>query len=137
MNRLSELLRTRLETEGLSVRDAGKLIGVSHSTVARAVSGETVEIDTLVKIARFLGMSVEDVLDPKDTPDDVLEQIVLVTSIEPELAKVFGELARRITNNEIDKKVLSEVAAFAAYRLHLTDTKAPVMAADIEEEGAS
>ncbi len=90
MNRLSELLKKRLETEGLSVRDAGKLIGVSHSTVARAVSGETVEIDTLVKIARFLGMSVEDVLDPKDTPDDVLEQILLVTSIEPELAKVFG-----------------------------------------------
>jgi len=132
MNRLSELLRKRLDTEGLSVRDAGQMIGVSHSTVARAVNGETVEVDTLVKIADFLGVPVEHIIDPKDNPDDVLEQIVMVISIEPELSRVFGELAQRIIDKKIDKKVLSEVAAFTAYRLQLLEQESSVVAEKTE-----
>jgi transcriptional regulator with XRE-family HTH domain len=119
MNKLSELLRKRMDTEGLSVRDAGKRIGVSHATVARAVNGETVEVDTLVKISQFLGVPVENVLDVKEKPSELEEQIMMVLSIEPELAQVFSELAEKIVNQKIDKKVLSEVAAFAAYRLQI------------------
>jgi transcriptional regulator with XRE-family HTH domain len=119
MNKLSELLRKRMDTEGLSERDAGKRIGVSHATVARAVNGETVEVDTLVKISQFLGVPVENVLDVKEKPSELEEQIMMVLSIEPELAQVFSELAEKIVNQKIDKKVLSEVAAFAAYRLQI------------------
>lgn len=128
MNRLSELLRKRLETEGLSVRDAGQLIGVSHSTVARAVNGETVEVDTLVKIANFLGVPVENILEPKDDPDAILEQVMMVISIEPELSRVFSEIAQKIVDKQLDKKVLSEVAAFAAYRLQLSNQSSNVAA---------
>ena len=128
MNRLSELLRKRLETEGLSVRDAGQLIGVSHSTVARAVNGETVEVDTLVKIANFLGIPVKNILEPKDDPDAILEQVMMVISIEPELSRVFSEIAQKIVDKQLDKKVLSEVAAFAAYRLQLSSQSSNVAA---------
>lgn len=128
MNRLSELLSKRLETEGLSVRDAGQLIGVSHSTVARAVNGETVEVDTLVKIANFLGVPVENILEPKDDPDAILEQVMMVISIEPELSRVFSEIAQKIVDKQLDKKVLSEVAAFAAYRLQLSNQSSNVAA---------
>jgi len=128
MNRLSELLSKRLETEGLSVRDAGQLIGVSHSTVARAVNGETVEVDTLVKIANFLGVPVKNILEPKDDPDAILEQVMMVISIEPELSRVFSEIAQKIVDKQLDKKVLSEVAAFAAYRLQLSSQSSNVAA---------
>jgi hypothetical protein len=66
-----------------------------------------------------LGVPVENVLDVKEKPSELEEQIMMVLSIEPELAQVFSELAEKIVNQKIDKKVLSEVAAFAAYRLQI------------------
>jgi transcriptional regulator with XRE-family HTH domain len=127
MNKLAEKLRERLHVEGLSVRDAAQKIGVSHATVARAANGETVEVDTLVKIASFLGLPVESMLDVKETPDEVLEQIVMVLSIEPELSRIFGEIARKVSAKEMDPKVLSEIAAFSAYRLQqYQEVEAPV-----------
>jgi len=117
MNRLADLLRQRMDAEGLTVRDAAQLIGISHSTVARAANGETVEVDTLVKICEFLGVPVESVLDIREDSDDILEQIVTVLSIEPELSEVFSEIAKGLTDGTVDRRVLAEVAAFAHYRL--------------------
>lgn len=119
MNRLSELLKKRMKTEGLSVRDAGKLIGVSHATVARAVNGETVEVDTLVKIAEFLGVPVEDILDVRERPSEIAENVMMALNIEPELYKTLEEITQKINNGEIDTKILVEIASFAAYRLQV------------------
>lgn len=117
MERLSELLQKRMEMEGLSVRRAADKIGVSHSTVARAANGQTVEVDTLVKLADFLGVEVLDLLDVKETPDEVYQQISMVISMEPELEDVFKKIAEKIEAGELEKTILDEVAAFAAFRL--------------------
>lgn len=65
MDNLSALMIDRMDVDGLSVRDAAELIGVRHSTVARVLNGETVEVEPLVKIANFLGLPVESVLGGK------------------------------------------------------------------------
>jgi DNA-binding Xre family transcriptional regulator len=106
-----------MDIEDLSVRRAADKIGVSHSTVARAANGETVEVDTLVKICDFLGVPIEDILDVKETPDEIVRQIAMVLSIEPELSQTFGDIARGIREGRFDTKVLAEIAAFAHYRL--------------------
>ena len=128
MNKLPELLKKRMETEKLSLRDAKKLIGVSHATIARVLQGETVKIETLVKIAVFLNVPMEDLLDVKEKPSDIMQQIVMVLSIEPELTQVFTEIAQKIENDETYKIVLAEVAAFAAYRLEITNKKVEAQA---------
>lgn len=117
MSKLSKLLRERLDSEKLSVRDAAKLIGVSHATVARAANGETVEVDTLVKIADFLRMPVESLLVEEDEHTDHLEKLLVLMSIEPELIDVLSEITKRVKAGFIDEKILSEIAAFAAFRL--------------------
>jgi hypothetical protein len=53
---------------------------------------------------------------------------MMVISIEPELSRVFGEIAQKIIDKQLDKKVLSEVAAFAAYRLQLSNQSSNVAA---------
>jgi len=118
MKKLAKLLRQRLDAEGLSVRDAGELIGVSHSTVARAVNGEEVKIDTLTKICDFLGVPVETILNIRGEKDELMDRIVTVISIEPELAEVFSEISKDLTEGRINSNILFEIAAFAQFRLH-------------------
>jgi transcriptional regulator with XRE-family HTH domain len=130
MKKLAELLKERMDIEGMSLRQAAQKIGVSHSTVDRALSGETVEVDTLVKIAEFVGVPVENILDVKTNPDEVLQQIVMVTSMEPKLMETFAELAQGVLDGTVDRAVLAEVAAFASYRLRANQTEPLVRASE-------
>ena len=118
MNKLSKMLSKRLSETNMSVRRAGLQIGVSHATVARAVNGETVEVDTLVRIADFLGVSIISLLDETDTPDDVYERISVTFTIEPELKTVLADIARNIKDEKIDHKILSDVAIYTLFQLH-------------------
>ena len=117
-NKLATLLRQRLDVEGLSVRDAGEKIGVSHSTVARAVNGEAVNIDTLIRICDFLNVPVVSILNIRGDKDELMEEMMTMISIEPELADVFSEISKDLTKGRINSNILFEIAAFAQFRLH-------------------
>jgi transcriptional regulator with XRE-family HTH domain len=118
MEKLARLLQERMDQEKLSVRKAAKLIGgVSHSTVARVLNGETVEVDTLIRISDFLKIPVAELLDLQEGPNELIKKIRKLVSREPELGVVFKKIADGIAEGSVDIKVLSEVAAFAAFRL--------------------
>lgn len=117
--RLEEILKERMEMEGLSLRSAAEKIGTSHSTVARAVNGETLDVDSMKKICDWLGVTIDDVLDVKEEQEDIYRQIAAVISIEPEFERVFQEIFDGIENGSLSKEVLREVAAFASYRVAL------------------
>jgi len=117
MEKLSELLAEKLKKEGMSVRAAAEKIGVSHSTVARAVKGETVEVDTLVKIADFLGVPVENILEVGKSLDKKMEHLAFILGLEPELSDVLMRISQQIKTDKIDSQILSEIAAFASFRL--------------------
>jgi len=121
MKKLAELLRERMKVDGLSVRDVAEVTGVSHSTIARAANEETVTVSTLVALCTFLGVPLSSVLEAKENPDAIFEQISRVLAIEPELSGVFGDIARKINDGDLNKKVLAEIAAFAAYRVERYD----------------
>jgi len=119
MEKLAKLLKERMDEEKLSVRAAAKLIGgVSHSTVARVINGETVEVDTLIRICDFLKIPVAEVLDLEEGPRELIGKIRKLVSFEPELGEVFKKIADGIIDEEIDREILSEVTAFASFRLH-------------------
>ncbi len=49
----------------------------------------------------------------------MVDQILRVISIEPELAEVFIEIGHSLADDRLDKRILNEIAAFAHYRLDL------------------
>jgi len=61
--KLSTWLAAQIEEKGWTIRELGRRAGVSHTAVARAVSGETTpNADTCISLARALGAEPEWIL---------------------------------------------------------------------------
>jgi transcriptional regulator with XRE-family HTH domain len=52
--RLGDVLRKWRRAEDVGVREAAKMIGVSHGTLSRIERGEKMDGDTLAKILKWL-----------------------------------------------------------------------------------
>jgi len=122
MEKLAEKLKERMKLEKLSLRAAAKQIDVSHSTIDRVLKGETVEVDTLTKISEFLNVPIDDLIGQSKEIKERFDRISNLFSIEPELAEVLDRIAQGIKTGDIDKKIITEVSAFTAFRIrHYTD----------------
>ena len=117
MEKLADKLKKQMDLENLSLRAAAKQIGVSHSTIDRVIAGRTVEIDTLIKISNFLQTPVEDLLVESQETSTRIDRITQLFSVEPELADVLDKIAKALKSGHVDKKIISEISAFAAFRL--------------------
>ena len=111
------LRKQRMDAEGPNVHETGKLFGISHPIVARVGNGEAVKIEALTKICNLLGFPVESMLGLKDEMNDLVEEVLRVISIEPELSEVFLEIGQNRGDGKLDKIILNEIAAFAHCRL--------------------
>jgi len=50
----ARVVRNKLVRKGLSARDAAKLIGLSHATISRVCKGGQPDLETYLKIVRWL-----------------------------------------------------------------------------------
>jgi transcriptional regulator with XRE-family HTH domain len=57
---LGDLIRSRRENEGLSLRDAAEEIGVSAPTLQRVETGQVPNTASLMRITSWLGVSLDD-----------------------------------------------------------------------------
>lgn len=116
--KLSDLVQRKMEAENLSLRAAGREADVAHTTIVRILNEDSVDFETIEKVCDWLGVPVTTVIDVREDSQEVMDQIVSVLALSPELAGVFSELAEKVISGEVDPSVLSEVAAFTSYRLH-------------------
>jgi DNA-binding Xre family transcriptional regulator len=114
---LSDLVKRKMEEEHLSLRGAGAAADVAHTTIDRVIKGEPVDLLTLEKVCDWLAVPVTSILDLREDEGDLSAQVAAIVAMCPELEVVFSEMSNLVVSGEIDKDVLSEVAAFAAYRL--------------------
>ena len=62
-NVLSTLVNEKIRKDWISVREASRQVGVSATTMSRVLEGESVDVDTLIMICSWLGVSPSHVLD--------------------------------------------------------------------------
>jgi len=61
MSRFGEKLRYLRTHQGISLRDLGEAIGISHTQITRIERGENIPAVTVAyKIARYFGVSLDD-----------------------------------------------------------------------------
>jgi len=117
---LVELLNAKMKEKDLSFRETAKQIGVSHTTIARILKGDQVDMKTLVAIANWLDISPSIFLGTKGAAESTLsEKIASVLKSEPKLKGVFEETIIRIERGEASSQLITEIVAYAKFRLDM------------------
>ena len=117
-NMLQKLVQEKMNKENLSLRNVGDATSISHTTISRIVQGGAVDIDTLLKICKWLDVSPSHVLDGYKTDEDNLEaRIASLLDLNPNLREVFAEAMDRYEEGEVSADAIGELLAYAAFRL--------------------
>jgi transcriptional regulator with XRE-family HTH domain len=110
-----------MEAEKLSLRKAAEQIGVSHSTLSRVLGGESFDVPTLEGISEWLGVDPGVLLGAKPGSRQELSiRIEQMLKANPDLSAVFEEALKRLDAGEVSSQAISELIAYAGYRLGLT-----------------
>ena len=108
-----------MNDRGLSSHAAADEIGTSHTTILRALRGDRVDVDTLVKIANWLHVRPSELLNSmSDAPNTLADQIAVLLSHSPELESELRDAAERVKGGELDPAVLRDIVSYALYKLN-------------------
>jgi transcriptional regulator with XRE-family HTH domain len=114
---LDILLQNAMRDQGLSSHKAAEQIGVSHTTILRALRGEAVDVATIIKIANFLKVRPSELLNSMSTEVSVPDQLAVLLSHSRELEDQLKDAAVRIREGQLDPDVLRDIVSYALYKL--------------------
>src|SRR5512146_439308 len=101
MSMFRTILENELERRGLSIREAAKEIGISHTTLMAARDGtRALDVGTALRIAKWVGVPlstlVEEANPDEQEKNEVMQAFQLVLEAAPELEHVFKEAAKEL-----------------------------------------
>lgn len=115
---LQALMRNRMKERGLSLREAAKEIGVSHTTVARIIKGHSLDLDTYIAICNWLGVSPSSFMEAQLGEEEGLSaRLTSLLKTYPEIAQMLEQAMSRMQAKELDPAVVRELVAYMAFRL--------------------
>ena len=117
---LAQLLKEKMQKENLSLRAAASEVGVSHVTIVRALKEEPLDLDTIIAISNWLGISPSVVLGTQGEAENALsDKIASVLEKEPRLKEVFEEAINRIERGEASSQLIEDIVSYAKYKLDM------------------
>lgn len=120
---LQTLLQNQMNARNLSSHRAAEEIGCSHTTILRALKGERIDVDTLIKIANWLHVRPSELLNSMgDT--SLADDVAVLLSHSPELEAELKDAAERVRAGVLDQAVLRDIVSYALYKLRSGDNSA-------------
>lgn len=111
------ILKHKLYSRNLSIRQAAREIGISHTTLQRTLSGNTLDLETLLKISRFLDIRPELTLNSMDEATLIDQVVLLFLQSEPELLQKLYFAISQIKSNCLEISDLKEILEFITFKL--------------------
>jgi len=112
---LGTLLGNKIKAKGISERQAAREIGVAPTTVGRILAGESVDVDTLVKVCEWIGVSPSTILD-SFVSSDYNARILALLEAYPELSEILLSVIEKMKAGKIDPSFMKDIVAYIAYR---------------------
>lgn len=113
---LQSILQGVMDERNLSARQVGSILDVSHTTILRALRGDRVDLDTLIKIADWLKIRPSELLDTF-AEEDVESKVSVLIQAYPELQEVLEKAALAIERGEAEPAIIKDIVAYAAFRI--------------------
>ena len=115
---LTIVLQRAMRDQGLSSHKVAQEIGVSHTTILRALHGEAIDVNTIIKIANFLKVRPSELLNSMSTNATLPDQLAVLLSHSRELESELKDAVKRVQAGELDPAVVSDIVSYALYKLN-------------------
>ncbi len=121
---LQTLLKDEARKRGWSSRKLAEEIGVSHTTILRAMRGELVDLDTLIAISDWAGVRPSDLLNSfaKRGADLSATLAVLLERI-PALKKPLEAAMQAVQEGTVDPAIVEDIVTYTLYKLEKSGVK--------------
>lgn len=114
---LQTILQEAMADRNLSSHTAAEEIGTSHTTILRALRGDRVDVDTIIKIANWLKIRPSELLNSmSDT--SLADEIAVLLSHSRELEEELKDATERVKAGVLDPAVLRDIVSYALYKLN-------------------
>jgi transcriptional regulator with XRE-family HTH domain len=119
---LRTLLENEMERKNLTLREAAKEMGISHSTLIAAREGtRKLDIKTALAISNWLGMPLADLVGgPEGISSDrtvTYQALAIVLEAVPDLEQVFIDAAKELEEGTLSLTDFKDIVEYAAYKI--------------------
>lgn len=114
---LAGLLESKIKELGLSNRGAAREIGIAHTTLQRFLAGQAFDMDTILKICDYLGVSPDKALNSLPSKIQPLNDLEMFLESEPEIANAFYMAIGGLKENRLSKVDVKEIVEFATFKI--------------------
>lgn len=117
---LKPLIIEEMKKQGMSTRQVAEKIGMSHTTIIRALRGGEVDLTTVIKISEWLEVKPSILINSMASKKNVLpDQIAVVLEKYPHLEAEFSKAIKAVMEGTVEPEIIEDIAAYAAYRISL------------------
>jgi transcriptional regulator with XRE-family HTH domain len=114
---LQTILQQEMKRRNVSSHGVAEAIGTSHTTVLRAMRGERVDVDTIIKLANWMNIRPSELLNSmSDT--STADQLAVLLSYSPELEAELKDATERVKAGQLDPAVVRDIVSYALYKLN-------------------
>lgn len=107
--RIAALLQARMHQHELGSREAASLIGITHTTLIRALKSNSMDLPTVIKLAHWLGVQPSTLLDTT-AADPTVAYIASLLELNPQLKDLFCQV------ENVSPAVAQETLSYMVFR---------------------
>lgn len=118
---LSRIVKEKIYQHRLSLRQAARQAGVSHTTIARIKDGKQVDVSTIVKIAHWLEIDYKTLLPGEDNNlQHTINSLYVLLTNNPPLATELTRMVTSLQEGRIEQNDLDEIIKYIGYKVQLS-----------------